>query len=1646
MYSTASGAVLSLPKSFGIRIGRQRHSRGDLPAGWVIGRDIQITDDPVRYLGIFLGQPEAVRAIWEARVTAKMRTRYARWRERAPPRTRVGRNIVIRNSVLACGWHMAEAQCLPWLGGRAGVLESWRRDAWRFFEGGEGDKPGRPAVSRAVLIQDYHEGGMRCMDVETVVDSMYVKRVLALAHPAPNPDRGLVLYWLNGTYGHLRMGCRLLVSTCDFLILHADIPDYWRVALQAYGSRRGLVPSAKQEHTSPEVTYSEARRGAVRTVAVPAGESFATVLMAPLWYNPCLSGWLGASVLEPEGFELEHRARHPEVRLYRGTPPRLAAAREYYDVTVACASVGITHVIDLLDGLSPGERLCLRELDPQWPAVVRSTYMELLRALPREWLLLIRRAAALRAGAPALSLSAIVARLLPAEGAWVCGPGNLVTRVANGAQVEGWYLPTPMGRLRRAEGVAQAAAFPAWLARAREAVVWREESLPSCEEEALARERQRARSGGEGEEPSYVIAGLVEDRRRLYEGGAGASLAATDLSRFAWQYGVTDRESRLPVGLHVARVHELYDLRVSRLFTPPRTFRFEAGVRCGLAVEHTTWLDLLLPRLTLSLTTRGEDSPIVIRPDEAASMAQGRGLLFGSRHMTGHDRVAKDLGYSVLLDALPLGNDRCSKRGLPSYMLCDVCLAVHGMRCRETARHAFWDCPHVSLLMDLIERARLEATTVDVGVLRAARMRPSVELLREAACPLLTGCVLPDQGVTPPRISLACSIQAEVHARRASNVGLARLGYGVRFGVADMYRAVCARLVREGAALQRKAVEWEAELSVRYPGWVPAEGEGPVAEWEAAWLQPGYVSFRPSGGLRCCFPPASDVPGTLYHVAGGGWVCAPLRVAGGAAGTFVRVPLSIGVRAPLLGAGVRVRLSVGPAGRVALAAAACDPSERQRRAAYAKWAAEASAHPTPTDWVVYTDGGYERGGNDAALTAECAGWGWVAVSGGDGEADSEAVELARACGPVDLDEHAPEFLGARRLSNNVAEGQGLGEALRWLLAAEPPDRVAIWFRTDNQLVAGWALGTTRVRANAELAASVRSLWLQAAARWRLAWSHVRGHSGHRWNTLADELATRGCRGESEGFLAGVPPPEAPEPVPPVADRDRYVWLVRRTVTAVREAGTGDVVLLSEWPDRARLRVLRVPAGGWLPLSDPPSESVLTSLVRGVQVARSRPGERLVCHERPQSVVIDAGGMGSEAARDWAEWMVDLGIGQCVETLRVPPGVEDSALWRTCRPAALYVEAADVEDATGWRPPAERDGCSDEEAAGWGDDLELGVDALGQAGVAAPASPPLVDDEPLGVTDVGAGVGVWRLSHAGVVYLGADGELRPLPRPPTPPTVRRGPRLGPAIFWPRRRSGVGALGQAGFAAPASPPLVDDEPLGVTDVGAGVGVWHLSHAGVVYLGANGELRPLPRPPTPPTVRRGPRLGPAIFWPRRRSPAVMPPASPLGLLGLHAPAAIGGVEPDRAGVFAGWASGGRELSRLVWRVPAGVCRPVPVRPTASFVSQVDSDCVPPAPESVAWSPLGVGAEPVSTTTRDDDASPRVPLLSGIGAEPVSTTTRGGDATPRVSFLSAARSLISSAWSLFSSALGSARTPCASGLHLPGRSPPPHSRITRS
>ena len=323
--------------------------------------------------------------------------------------------------------------------------------------------------------------------------------------------------------------------------------------------------------------------------------------------------------------------------------------------------------------------------------------------------------------------------------------------------------------------------------------------------------------------------------------------------------------------------------------------------------------------------------------------------------------------------------------------------------------------------MDLMARARLEMVCHDIGLLRAARKKPSIDLLRQYACMLVTGCE-PDVGLTAPLVTFARAIQSELRSRRAANVQLARLGHGVHFNLANMYTAVRAKMVSEGEALRRQAIEWEEELTVRHPGWEPPAGKGPVENWEAAWVKSGYLSIRPSGKLQSALPKnAADVPGTMYTVSQVGWVTAPLRVVTGLDGVVsVKIPLSVGVYATPLDPRVCTQLTPGANGGITLNLLVVDVMEGQRLATLQQWSAN-GAEPSSEDWVVYTDGGHEGGGKNATI-AESAGWGWVAVSGGNTITDESASLLTQACGPVELNELAPAFIGARKLSNNVAEG------------------------------------------------------------------------------------------------------------------------------------------------------------------------------------------------------------------------------------------------------------------------------------------------------------------------------------------------------------------------------------------------------------------------------------------------------------------------------------------------------------------------------------------------------------------------------------------------------------------------------------------------
>ena len=72
------------------------------------------------------------------------------------------------------------------------------------------------------------------------------------------------------------------------------------------------------------------------------------------------------------------------------------------------------------------------------------------------------------------------------------------------------------------------------------------------------------------------------------------------------------------------------------------------------------------------------------------------------------------------------------------------------------------------------------------------------------------------------------------------------------------------------------------------------------------------------------------------------------------------------------------------------------------------------------------DGAYDqsRHGGD-----QKAGFGFVAVTGGDGSEDKEARTLAICRGQVQTDPHSPAYIGAVGHTNNTGELSALGEAI-----------------------------------------------------------------------------------------------------------------------------------------------------------------------------------------------------------------------------------------------------------------------------------------------------------------------------------------------------------------------------------------------------------------------------------------------------------------------------------------------------------------------------------------------------------------------------------------------------------------------------------------
>ena len=325
----------------------------------------------------------------------------------------------------------------------------------------------------------------------------------------------------------------------------------------------------------------------------------------------------------------------------------------------------------------------------------------------------------------------------------------------------------------------------------------------------------------------------------------------------------------------------------------------------------------------------------------------------------------------------------------------------------------------------------------------------------------------------------------------------------------------------------------------------------------------------------------------------------------------------------------------------------------------------------------------------------------------------------------------------------------------------------------------------------------------------MCWAHVKGHSGHRWNDVADALADAGCRGEELGFAQGRPlaAPEAPPPL--VSDVPRYVWHAMRAV-AVELSSSGEVVVSSSFLDRSRITradVAYVGPGEWLPLREPPRGDPGWDLFCAARSARA---QELMCHFRPQAIVFEAEGRDADEACDRVAELVGAGVGQPVVELLLPADMGDWDRRVACGRCMRAIACEDVVEAPpGWSPP----GGGEVEWEEWEEEDEGGWDSASQPPEQAAA------------------------------------------RPPTPvKTYGEREGGGPVVFWPRRvpleqpaavGTAFGSVGAASTGVRAAPAGVSAAPAGVRAVPAGVGE---ASAGVVVVpppaDAVGEAPAAPR----------------------------------------------------------------------------------------------------------------------------------------------------------------------------------------------------------
>ena len=231
-------------------------------------------------------------------------------------------------------------------------------------------------------------------------------------------------------------------------------------------------------------------------------------------------------------------------------------------------------------------------------------------------------------------------------------------------------------------------------------------------------------------------------------------------------------------------------------------------------------------------------------------------------------RSTEDKVYSILADALPIGNGRCQKRG-ERHAVCDACLARRATTVRETCRHAHLECPSVEVVLAIAYLAAIQVASSDAAARARARSLSTAALVHEHRRLLVAGVDggggggVGGWGAGPtehPRAIWFGEVHVAIDERRWRNSQREDLAE-IEDDAAACYLRARGAMARHVRFSRQVAEADERVLRIRYPDWDQAES-GPWQDWLRTWVKGGWAT---EGGALLLPEAVADVAGQLAY-------------------------------------------------------------------------------------------------------------------------------------------------------------------------------------------------------------------------------------------------------------------------------------------------------------------------------------------------------------------------------------------------------------------------------------------------------------------------------------------------------------------------------------------------------------------------------------------------------------------------------------------------------------------------------------------------------------------------------------------------------------------------------------------------------------